>query len=282
MLQTMKEMLIKAQKGHYAVLAPSVAGHCSIDVAIRAAEKYRAPIILNINFKIFREEDLPFVIQYARARAMNASVPVAINLDHSKTYEQAVKAIHFGYTSIMVDRSDKPFEENVAQVAELVKVAHAVGVSVEAELGHVGRGDSADSFMYEESVMTDPSEAAEYVEKTGCDFLAVSIGNSHGVYSKGIPHIDFDRLEAIRKVVSVPLVLHGGSGTGDENLARACQSGICKVNVGTELRMAAAKNVQECDQALLHRDIYKHIEKGYEDEIIRHIKLFGSEGKADE
>ena len=156
--------------------------------------------------------------------ADKANVPVAINLDHGATYEDAIDAIAAGFTSIMVDRSSLPYEENVAQVKELVKVAHATGVSVEAELGHVGQGDNY--AVDGKQALTDPAEAKKYIEETGIDMLAVAVGTAHGEYI-GTPHIDFDRLAAIKEAVGqdFPLVLHGGSGSGDENLAKACTMG---------------------------------------------------------
>jgi fructose-bisphosphate aldolase, class II len=163
-------------------------------------------------------------------------------------------------------------------VAEIVKVAHACGVSVEAELGHVGVG-----LQYEidrNAALTDPALAKEYVERTGVDFLAIAIGTAHGVYS-GTPYLDFPRLAEIAAIVDIPLVLHGGSGTGDENLAKACTMGISKVNVGTECRHGAA-NIMRDDE---HKEEayarpYRTINKGYKAVILHYMELFGSVGKA--
>ena len=149
----------------------------------------------------------------------------ALNLDHGGPFEEVMLAIRNGFSSVMIDRSTLPYEENVREVKEVVKIAHAVGVSVEAELGHVGFG-----FEYEEtrdSGLTKKEEALSYIAETGIDCLAVAVGTSHGVY-KGTPHLEFDLLADLHRSIEIPLVLHGGSGTGDDNLKRAVETGIQK------------------------------------------------------
>lgn len=277
MLVTMKEMLQKARREGYGVIAPSIHDSDSnVAMAIEAAEELRSPVILNIGYGAFT--DLEFQIRIARMRAERATIPVAINQDHGATYEQSIRCIHYGYTSVMPDRSMLSFEENIREVSAIVEVAHACGVSVEAELGHVGVG-----LQYEvdrDAALTDPALAKEYVERTGVDCLAIAIGTAHGVYS-GVPYLDFPRLAEIAAVVDVPLVLHGGSGTGDENLAKACTMGISKVNVGTECRHGAA-NIMRSDD--YKNDAYarpfRTINLGYKAVILHYMKLFGSVGKA--
>lgn len=282
MLTNMKDILLKAQKGGYGVIAPSCDNEVCIEHAIKAAEAKRSPVILNLVWQGFRDQwERDVYIHFARKIAEHASVPVAINQDHGPTYQSAIECIAAGFGSIMVDRSKLPFEENIAEVAEIVKIAHACGVSVEAELGHVGMGDETrTNSMFGESIMTDPNEAKEYVERTQCDFLAVSIGNAHGVYAHGTPHIDFDRLAKIREVVDIPLVLHGGSGTGDENLSKACQMGICKVNVGTELRRGAEMAIRNHDGFMKFPFTVAY--EGWQERVEYHMDLFGCTGKADE
>ena len=289
MLVPMKDILVAAQKGKYAVTAPNVNNEDTVRAALEAAVECRSAMILNIGYgansmqydhkvghlvgENFDEvpELMMFFGKVCRELAQQVNVPVAINLDHGAKYEHAIWAIRAGYTSIMIDRSMLPFEENIAQVSELVKIAHAVNVSVEAELGHVGWGSEYDN--EKEDFLTNPEQAAEFVSRTGCDALAVAIGTAHGEY-KGTPHLDFDRLEEIRKVVDVPLVLHGGSGTGMENLARAAKGGICKVNVGTALYKAGAKawNDAECDYA---GNGYELIKKGYKDCLKTYMEVLG-------
>ncbi|MBQ9592931.1 MAG: class II fructose-bisphosphate aldolase, partial [Lachnospiraceae bacterium] len=204
---------------------------------------------------------------------------VAINQDHGATFEQAIWAIRAGMTSIMVDRSTLPYEENVRETKLAVKLAHSIGLSVEAELGHVGQGNN-----YEhdgKNALTEPEEAVRFIEETGVDCLAVAIGTAHGAYV-GTPHLDFERLVAIKKATNnFPLVLHGGSGTGDENLAKACRLGINKVNISNDLVKQASIDVQAADLTGNHAyDIWKILKGGYKKALIAKIKLFGSEGKA--
>jgi len=198
--------------------------------------------------------------------------------DHSTSFKESMRGIRAGFGSIMVDRSSLPYEENAAQVKEMVRIAHAVDIEVEAELGHVGSGVN-----YEKdgsSALTVPEEAVRFVEETGVDCLAVAIGSAHGVY-KGQPRLRFDLLEELAAKVSVPLVLHGGSGTGDENISKACRLGICKVNVANELMRA-------CFDALLKNgmdgnEIYKFwpvMERGYRDQCRHIFDVCGSSGKA--
>ena len=191
---------------------------------------------------------------------------------------EAMIAIRNGFSSIMVDRSGLPYEQNVAEVSELVKIAHSVGVSVEAELGHVGSGE-----QYAEdrnAGLTDPSQARAYVEETGVDALAIAIGTAHGKYT-GTPYLDFDLLEKIYAQVDIPLVLHGGSGSGDENLAKATRMGITKVNIGTDLFQAGIDNLlahhTEINRAHLG---YKLMADGYKEKLLHYMKLFDQCGKA--
>lgn len=289
MLVTMDKILNKARQEGYGVIAPSTFSLELIGCAIEAAEKKRSPLILNINLKydvLQTEENREIFLYVARERAMRASVPVAINLDHGADYPTVVRAIHHGFTSVMLDASAKPFEENIASVKEVVHTAHSIGIPVEAELGCVGMADP--TFLietkYTGSSKTDPALVAEYVERTGVDFLAVSIGNAHGPYAKNIvPHIDFDLLEQIAKITPIPLVLHGGSGTGDENLTKACQMGISKINVGTDLMKIATDQAiagyeENANKGRL-RFLTNYVD-GYRDGIEYYMDVFGSTHKA--
>ena len=289
MLVTMDKILNKARQEGYGVIAPSTFSLELIGCAIEAAEKKRSPLILNINLKydaLQTEENREIFLYVARERAMRASIPVAINLDHGADYPTVVRAIHHGFTSVMLDASEKPFEENIAAVKEVVHTAHSIGIPVEAELGCVGMADP--TFLietkYTGSSKTDPALVAEYVERTGVDFLAVSIGNAHGPYAKNIvPHIDFDLLEQIAKITPIPLVLHGGSGTGDENLTKACQMGISKINVGTDLMKIATDQAiagyeENANKGRL-RFLTNYVD-GYRDGIEYYMDVFGSTHKA--
>lgn len=175
----------------------------------------------------------------AKAVADYYGADLCLHLDHAGTYEDVVDAIEAGFTSVMIDGSQKAFEENVALTSKVVAFAHARGIAVEAELGAMGRADaiSHEGDAAFRTEYTDPSVAAQFVERTGCDFLAVSIGNAHGLYSQA-PTLDFERLKAIRDAVPVPLVLHGGSGTPEDQLRKAVSLGIAKVNVASEIAKA--------------------------------------------
>lgn len=274
MLVSMKEILDRASKENYGVVAPNVCSELDARAVIEIAEELHAPIILDVAHGA--TPDIKFLGSYLTILADKSNVPVAINLDHGATYEHAIDAIAAGFTSIMVDRSSLPYEDNVAQVKELVKVAHATGVSVEAELGHVGQGDNY--AVDGKQALTNPQEAKKYIEETGIDMLAVAVGTAHGEYV-GTPHIDFERLVAIKEAVGqdFPLVLHGGSGSGDENLAKACTLGINKVNIYTDLAKAAVKKVKEMPRAGM---IWPAIISGIKEQIGYYIELFGGKGKA--
>lgn len=278
MLVTMKEILDRAKAGKYGVTAPNVQSEDTVRAVIEVAEKYKAPMIIDVN--TFIHPDLPWFIGMIRDLASKATVPIAINLDHGKTYEDIILGIRSGYTSIMVDRSNLPYEENVAQTKEVVKMCKVLGISVEAELGHVGQGQNYD---YDgANNLTDPQEAARFIEETGVDCLAVAIGTAHGRY-KGIPHIDFERLEKIVEACKdTPLVLHGGSGTGDENLAKAIRCGIQKVNLATELIVAGKEELEKFikDPNFDKWKLIPSFKKGYMDRLSHYVELFGQKGKA--
>ncbi len=290
MLFSMKPILEEARKGRYGVAAPNIIDNRSIEFAIRAAEELNAPVILDLSHNTFPHEQFTILAKLAADAGRSAKVPVAVNLDHGAKYEYCLRGIISDCTSIMVDASSLPFEENIQRVSEFVKMAHTVGKSVEAELGHVGMNntDSAEgpSQVLMESVddrkafFTKVDEAVEYVDRTDVDCLAVAIGTCHGLYPKGVkPELDFELLRELREAVRVPLVIHGGSGTGDEVLGMACREGICKVNLFSDLMKAAADNVKGFET----NNPYKFLEvyyTGYMNKIKHYIKVLGSEGKA--
>jgi len=277
MLTDMKSILIDAKKRKYGVAAPNAWNEDSIRAAILAAEKAKSPVIIAL-YPVMA--DIFEFGKIAVEMAQKALVPVAVHLDHGQELEQVVKAIRAGFTSVMVDRSTLPFDENVKAVKEIVKFAHAVGVTVEAELGHVGQG--CDYKKTKNEGLTDPNEAIQFVEMTGVDCLAVAVGTSHGVY-KGKPELQFDLLHKLNSVVNIPLVLHGCSGTGDDNLKKAIGYGITKLNLYTDLDMAGYDVFQESIKA---QKISKVTEacslmyKGYADKLAHYIELFGSSSKA--
>lgn len=213
---------------------------------------------------------------------------IAINLDHGGAFEQIMTAVHSGFSSVMIDRSSEDFETNVRETAEMVKIAHAVGISVEAELGHVGIAaqDTNDERM---ANLTNKAEAQEFVASTGVDCLAVAVGTSHGAYKNFDPYIDFQLLGELSAMLDIPLVLHGGSGTGDENLSKAVKTGIQKVNIATDLNYAGTDGMTEWLMANMpgksakRSDIpgaEKAMKAAYKAMLVHYIGVFGSEGKA--
>ena len=254
MLVTLNELLKDAKEKKYAVGAFNVPNLEAIRAVIQAAEELGSPVILQhaeVHENLISLDEIgPIMLQYARA----AKVPVAVHLDHGASFEMCVKAIRLGFTSVMYDASSKEYEVNLAESKEIVKIAHAVGVSVEAELGHIftsavgggeGRGsDSSEDYEDLEDVYTDPDLAKAFVEETGVDCLAIGFGTVHGIYLKE-PKLDLNRILQIKEKVDVPFVMHGGSGVSEENYRTAIKNGICKINYYTYMNKAAGKVLQE-------------------------------------
>lgn len=242
MLVTTKEMLLKAQKGNYAVGAFNVENMEMVMSVIAAAEELNAPVIMQTTPSTVKYAGLDYYLANVATAAKNAKVPVAMHLDHGSSFSLAMQALRQGYTSIMIDGSHSMFEKNIAITKSVVDACKPSNIPVEAELGKVGGKE--DDLDGGNGGYTDPKEALEFVQKTGVDSLAVAIGTAHGVY-KGEPKLDLDRLVEIRKIVDVPLVLHGASGLSEEAVKESIKRGICKVNFATELRIAYTEGVKE-------------------------------------
>lgn len=280
MLVSMKEILERANQGNYAVPAPNVVTELDARAALEVAEELCSPMVLDVSFRA--NPDMEFLGGFLKQLADKAKIPVALHMDHGAEYEkfaQCILAIRSGFTSLMVDRSTLPFEENVRQVKEIVKIAHAVGVTVEAELGHVGLAQRLDKKTV---LFTDPEDARKFVAETQVDCLAVSIGNAHGEY-RGIPKIDLERLAAIKESTGrMPLVMHGSSGIADEDLRKACMGGINKVNVNHDLLKGAYEEIMAAD--MKENGAYKLwalIRSGYKKRLAHLIQeCYGSQGKA--
>lgn len=241
-LVTTKEMLLDAQKKGYAVGAFNVENMEMVMAVVSAAEETKSPVIMQTTPSTVKYADFDYFYANVKVAAEKASVPVAIHLDHGNSFDLAMKAYRTGYTSIMIDGSHGTFEENIALTKSVVDVCKNGNVPVEAELGKVGGKE--DDLDGGDGGYTDPSQAKEFVERTGADSLAVSIGTAHGVY-KGEPKLDLDRLSQIREVVDIPLVLHGTSGVPDDVVTECVNRGICKVNYATDLRIAFTKGVKK-------------------------------------
>lgn len=284
MLVTTKEMFAKSREKGFAIVAPDYWDSNSCKTYVETAEKLGVPVILS--FAQAHQDMLSLEEAYTLGRfyGEKASVPVAVHLDHGQDFETIKKAVDMGFTSVMIDASAQPYEVNVARTKEVCDYAHAHGVVVEAELGHVGSGDvitseNMEALHDDKSIYTEVETAKKFVAETGVDSLAVSIGTSHGLY-KGTPVIDFERLHELRKEVPVPLVLHGGSGSGDENLERCATEGISKINVFTDFTVAAIEASKKEDYVNWYR-LLKNANDAISNKLEFYFKLFHT-GKADE
>ncbi len=241
-LVSSKEMLLRAQAGRYAVGAFNVENMEMVLAVIAAAQELHAPVMLQTTPSTVKYAGLNAYYANVKAAADSVDVPVALHLDHGNSFDLAVQAVRAGYTSVMIDGSHERFEENIALTNRVVAVARPNDIPVEAELGKVGGKE--DDLETEADTNTDPLQAKEFVERTGIDSLAVAIGTAHGFYV-GTPKLDKERLEQIRNVVDIPLVLHGASGLSDQDVVECIQRGICKVNFATELRVAYTDGIKE-------------------------------------
>ena len=244
MIVTSKELYKIAQEKNFAIPAANYIDALSAAAHIEVAEKLNLPLILE--FAEAHETLLPFEdgLEIGKYYAEKAKVPVVLHLDHGTTKEKIFQAIDFGFRSVMIDASSYSFEENVKRTKEIVDYAHLRGVVVEAEIGHVGEGEEYDDQENNNNIYTTAAEAKAFVEATGVDSLAISIGTAHGSYkAAATPVIDFDRLKEIAATIDTPLVLHGGSSSGDENLNRCAINGITKINIFSDLLVAAKEEI---------------------------------------
>lgn len=244
MLVTGKEILLDAQKRGYAVGAFNVNNMEIIQAIIEAAEETNSPVILQASQGGIKYAGVEYIAELGKLAARNAKVPVAVHLDHGTDFDQVMLCIRHGFSSVMIDGSRFPLDENIEFTKKVTEIAHAVGVSVEAELGKIGGTEDHITVDEKDATFTDPMEAKKFVEETGVDFLAIAVGTAHGVY-KGEPKLDFDRISEIRNTIDVPLVLHGSSGVPYEALKKAISLGICKINIDTDVRIAFANGVKD-------------------------------------
>lgn len=242
-LVKVNELLQHATEHHYGVAAINTINYETISCAIAAAEAERVPVIIQFYPGFDQYIPLSHIAYMAKDLARKASVPVAVHLDHSASYEIAVGGIRDGFPSVMVDGSARPFEENLAMTKAVVETATVFGVDVEAELGHVGNAQILDDLTNADH-LTDPDKAVEFVEKTGCGSLAIAVGNAHGNYIQ-TPNLNFDRIRELRKAVSIPLVLHGCSGIPDEQMQEAVNLGLSKFNIATEYFAAMYRSLDQ-------------------------------------
>lgn len=243
-LVTLKQILLESREKGYAVPAVGADNHVLFEAVLQQAEAENKPVILMIPGFLTEDMDLRF-FEYARLRIIQSSVPVCLHLDHAASYEECVNGIKLGFTSLMIDGSSLSYEENVKLTKRVVEAAKPCGISVEAEIGHVagGEGNDNDGNEVDVNTFTDPVEAERFVTETGVDALAVAFGTVHGVY-KGIPKLNLDLLDEIRKRVDIPIVMHGGSGLSDEDFKNAVAHGISKINFCTGLFLSTTEAVR--------------------------------------
>jgi ketose-bisphosphate aldolase, class II len=245
MLISGKEILNVANQHGFAVPAFNAGSGQLLEAVMQACEELQSPVMIAIH-----PDELSFLtdsfVDQVKYYANHTKLPVCIHLDHGASYEQVIHAIQLGFTSVMIDASHLPYEENVAITQKVVAAAHPVGVSVEAELGTIGDTGNSIEGGVTEVIYTDPDVAQDFVERTGTDSLAVAIGTAHGIYPKNIkPHLRHDILEEITKKVSIPLVLHGGSSNPDEEIAKAVKMGINKINISSDIKIVFANRLRE-------------------------------------
>lgn len=284
MYSSMKEILWHASVNNYAVPAPNCPDWNMAKAAMKAAEEHKSALIIDVSPRQMHGNATPEAFAPAiKELAEPLGVPVALNLDHGAEFDDICRCIRAGFSSVMCDASSLPFEENIRRVQQVVAFAHEHGASVEAELGHVGQaaaGDGRSDDMYTKVEM-----AVEFVERTKCDALAVAIGTAHGKYPADyVPHLDFGRLAEIKEALGAdyPLVLHGGSGAGDENFKKAVAGGINKVNLWTDYSFAYVTALREL-LAAEERPDYMVMSVAAEEKAAewlgRYMDLFGSSNR---
>ena len=244
MLVTMNEILRDAKQGGYGVGFFNAVNVEMARAVIETAQELRAPVMVGTAEVLLPAMSLERVAEYLLPMAKKAAVPVCVHYDHGMTFDKCMQALRLGFTSIMYDCSTQDYESNADKVAEMVRICHAMGATVEGELGHVGDNEGAGRLDDPSAYFTDPAVARDFAARTGVDALAVAVGNAHGDY-KLPPKLDFDRITAIADSTGLPLVLHGGSGLADEDFREAVRRGICKVNIFTDLDKAGKRGIEK-------------------------------------
>ena len=280
-LITLKDALKNTVKEKYALPSVVADGHIFMEGIVKAAEEADRPVIVMLPGLLFGSPCFEQLVKYIRTRIEDSPVPMVLHLDHGENIETVMQAIHMGFSSVMIDASARPFEENLEITKQVVNLAHACGVSVEAEIGHVATPhesiESSDGDA--PGALTRPEEAEKFAEKSGVDALAISIGTVHGIY-KEEPHLELDLIEEVRKRTEVPLVMHGSSGLSDELLAAAVERGMNKINFFTTMSREAAVAVQEeakinPDTVFAH-DYFNAAERVVQDNVGHLFRVLGT------
>lgn len=283
-LVNMKDMLAHAHRNGYAVGAFDLVSLDFLQGILDGAERCEAPVILSLAESHFEYFDFEIIMPAVEAAARRANVPVAIHLDHGASLESAIAGIRLGCNGVMVDASTQPFEDNVSYTRRIVDMAHGCGVPVEGELGYVAGVEGEDAERHPgEVIYTSVEEASEYVERTGVDFLAVSIGTVHG-RMRGEPQLDIERLGRINQALGIPLVIHGGTGLSDAQFTALIENGVTKINYYTALSDAAARRIRanaDADSGCGYTGLVKGAAAAIQEEVERCIRLWGSASRAE-
>jgi fructose-bisphosphate aldolase class II len=284
---TTKKMLKEAQKGRYAIGAFNANNMEIVQAIVETAEEEKAPVILQASQGAIKYAGLESIVAMVKVMAEKVNVPVALHLDHGTDYYQNIKCLRAGFTSLMYDGSKLPFDENVEMTKKVVEMAHACDIPVEAELGQIGKMDDSDepgvAFEKVKESMAVPEEAAKFVELTEIDFLAAAVGTIHGCRAP-IAKLDIPRIEKIRELTDVPLVLHGASGANDEEVRKGITAGICKINIDTRIRLYFVKKMREVleknPEEIDPRKILGPAKEAAKEIIRDRMRVFGCSGKA--
>lgn len=281
MIVTLNEVLKDAKKNKYAVGLFNTVNLEMMQGVLAAAEQARAPVIIGTAEVLLTYSTLDELAPMLVAAAKNATVPVVLHFDHGLSPDLIKRAIALGFSSVMYDCSDKPFEENLKLVTEMVAFAHKAGVTVEGELGHVGANEnSAEGVQNDQSIYTEPIKAKQFAAESGVDALAVAVGTAHGTY-KQTPQLDLQRLSEIAECIETPLVLHGGSGLMDTDFENTIAHGISKINIFTDINLAAARAAHVFyTKGIGMTDLMPHIREAVKQETLQKMKLFGCFNRA--
>lgn len=282
-LVSLEEILRGAEQGHYAVGAFNVNNMEIVQAIMETAQEEKSPVILQASQGALRYAGIQYIVAMVRVAAAEFSLPAALHLDHGTSFDQTMLCIRHGFTSVMFDGSKLPLAENIKATQEVGRVAGAVGVSLEAELGKIGGTEDDVSVDEKDALMTDPEEAEQFVRETSVHALAVAIGTAHGPY-KGDPKLDFERLREIRKRVQIPIVLHGASGIQADSIHQAIELGVRKINIDTDIRQAFTRGVErvirEKPEEYDPRKIIGPAKEEIKEVIRTKMRLFKCAGKA--
>lgn len=283
MLVTGEEILQDAHKNNYAIGAFNVNNMEIIQAIMEAAEETNSPVILQASQGGLEYAGIEYIAELGKLAARKAAVPVALHLDHGTDFSQVMLCIRHGFTSVMIDGSRFNIEDNINITKKVIEAAHSVGVSVEAELGKIGNTENNIDSNKNEFGFTVPKDALKFVRETSVDYLAVAVGTAHGVYN-GEPNIDFSRIKAIKDITNIPLVLHGSSGVPNEAIEKAVLSGINKINIDTDLRMAFTNEIKKIIEKKPNnidpRKMLNPARKAMKEVIKEKMYLFGSSNRA--